>query len=201
MSAFDKEQHDVSLIFLAYLAFLGNPMKVAIALGIQPEVVEVLAAKEDWAGKLKTYMGLRHECQLPRQDKAIRRTVNLIQARHLQAIIQRVMEHAYRMTEQDLIDWMSPRDPRTNRAKLNVRMLCDLIRAFSIASRIVTGAPSKAKSTAAILDEISQRERQTLYEAMCRAFESMDRLPGIDSVVLAKESLDTWKPQSDPKEK
>jgi hypothetical protein len=200
MSAFDKEQHDISLMFLAYLAFLGNTTKVAIAIGTQPEVVEVFAAKEDWPGKLKTYMGLRHECQLSRRDKAIRRTVNLIQGRHLQSIIQRLMDHIYKMADQDrLIDWMSPRDPRTNRPKLNVRILCDLIRAFHIAGRIVadeTDIPTRVESTESV-----ERERQTFYEAMRRAIEQLDRLPTIDSVALGKESLQVWKANPQSKDK
>jgi len=38
----NKEDYDVSKVFLAYLAFLGNASKVAIALAMQPERLRCL---------------------------------------------------------------------------------------------------------------------------------------------------------------
>src|SRR5262245_47500030 len=112
---FSKENYDVSQMFLAYLTFLGNTTKVSIALDVPVQVVEVLAAKEDWPAKLKVYSGLRHEEQLPEDEKAIRRTVNLIQARHLQDILKRVIDQMHEKADaHEVIEWMSPRNPRTN---------------------------------------------------------------------------------------
>ena len=130
---FSKEDWDVSKIFLSYLTFLGNSTKVGIALDMQPEVVEVLATKEDWASKLKVYLGLRHEEVLAEPDASIRRTATYIAACHLREAIQRLTDHIYRLVDNDnLLEWLLPVDPRTNRPRFNLKILFDLCRACPV---------------------------------------------------------------------
>jgi hypothetical protein len=189
--SFSKEDHDVSQIFLAYLAFLGNSTKVGIALNMRPEVVEVLAAKEDWAGKLKTYVGLRHEEALSEPDNALRRTATYFAACQLRDTIKRLIDHMHELTDDDrLMDWFSPRNPRTNKPKFDPRILFDLCRAFQVATRIILRAEIKESDQPP--DEYTEKERVTIREAITRAMRAMDRLRGVDSVALAAESLAKW---------
>jgi hypothetical protein len=193
---FSKDNLDVSQIFLAYLAFLGNETKVGIALKIPREVVEVLAAEEDWETKLKTYTALRHEVELPPTDQAICRTVTFIQACHLRDIIHRLLDRIHQnVDDRSLIEWMSPRDPRSNRPQFNSKILFDLTRALYMATRIIARAGSDKYETSP--EGSDEKHHRSLYQAIERAMQSIDRLPGMDSVALANESLAKWKQTSD----
>ena len=190
MKAFDKNNWDVSKTFLAYLTFLGNTTKVGIALDMQPEVVEVLAAAEDWPAKLKVYLALRQEQRLPQPDASFRRTATYIAACQLREIIQRLTAQVYqRVDDEGIMAFFSPRDPRTNRPRFEPRILIALCRAFSVVTRIICREiPQSADDP----EEPKVKERVTIRRALATASDAMDVLPGIDSVALARDSLAKW---------
>jgi len=191
MPSFDKESYDVSRIFLTYLAFLGNSTKAGIALNIPSEVIEVFAAKEDWQTKLKTYTALRHDDELSPTDRAISRAVAHVQACQLRDIILRLIDHAYRFAnDESLTAWFSPRNPKTHRPEFNSKILVNLTRALQMATRIIARTGSDA--TAISPEESGEKQHRSLYHAIGRAMESIDRLPGLDSVALTKEMLAKW---------
>jgi hypothetical protein len=190
MNTFDKENFDVAKIFLAYLTFLGNPTKVGIALHMQPEVVEVLAAREDWPAKLRVYLGLRHSEALAELDASIRRTATYIVACQLREIIQRLINQVYRLTDHEgMMAFFSPVDPRTNRPRFNPNILVSLYRAFGVVSRIIS---REGRASDDDPEEPRVKERVTIHQAVVRANCAMDLLPGIDSVDFARDSLEKW---------
>ena len=192
MKAFDKNNWDVSRIFLAYLTFLGNATKVGIALDMRPEVVEVLAAAEDWPAKLKVYLGLRHEEALPEPDTGIRRTATYIAAFQLRDIIQALIRYAHQnFTRETLVDWFSPRDYHTNKPRFNPNLLLALCRAFSVVTRILNREISAGEVDP---EEATVREGVTIREAIGKAHRAMDLLPGVDTVAVARASLAKWTP-------
>ena len=191
MNMFDKETWDVSRVFLAYLTFLGNARKVAIALEMPAEVVEVLAAKEDWPAKLRTYLALRHEEAMPSTERRITRTVTHIQACHLQDIISRLIDYMYTLpTPKNLMDWFSPRSPRTNQPEFRAKIVLDLLRALNLATRVVNRTATSDSGERR--EETAQRDWLTICAASARAMDAIDKLPGMDSVALAKDSLAQW---------
>ena len=194
MNRFDKENWDVSKIFLAYLTFLGNPTKVGIALNMQPEVVQVLAVREDWPAKLKVYLGLRHKEALAEPDASIRRTATYIAACQLREIIQRLINQTYRLADgESIMAFFSPHDPRTNRPRFNPNILSALCRAFNVVTRITNRTRIVGDDDP---EEPRAKERVTIREAMTKANHAMDMFPGIDSVAFARDSLEKWGPQS-----
>jgi hypothetical protein len=195
MNTFDKENWDVSRVFLSYLAFLGNPTKVAIALDMQPEVVEVLASKEDWPAKLKVYLGLRHGQALAEPDAGIRRTATYIAACQLRGMIQRLIDQTYRLADREgMMAFFSPIDPRTNRPRFNPNILFTLCRAFSVATRIIGREINAGEADP---EEPKVKERVTIREALTKASRALDALPGVDSVALARAELGKWGPQQE----
>jgi hypothetical protein len=187
---FDKEAYDCSKVFLAYLTFGGNATQVGIALNIPPEVVEVLAAKEDWPHKLKIYMAIRHDGELSETDRAISRTVTFVQAWHLRDIINRLIGHMHRLADdKTVLEWFSRRNARARHSKFDFGALLDLVRALNLVSRIITRAAIGA-STAT--PEPEGRAGLTLREASAKTMDALDHFPGIDSVAFAKESLAKW---------
>ena len=176
MNTFDKNNWDVSKIFVAYLAFLGNPTKVGIALDMQPEVVQVLAAAEDWEAKLKVYLGMRQKGPLAEPDASIRRTATYIIASHLKEIIERLIDRYYRLADDNsIMEFLSPPNPRTNLPRFNPRILFDLTRALDLATRIID------RETIANDDpeEPKQKQRVTIRAALAKTSAGMDTLPGL----------------------
>ncbi|HWX22698.1 MAG TPA: hypothetical protein VN578_22570 [Candidatus Binatia bacterium] len=191
MNTFDKEHWDVARIFLAYLAFLGNSTKVGIALKMPAEVVEVLAAKEDWPTKLRAYQALRHDERRNSTDLTISRVVTRIQACHLRVLINQFLNRAYRFTdEESLLDWLSPRNPRTNKPKFEPRILIDMVRALNVASRILDRTCEETPVHEP--EAYTKEELASLRAAISRAMRRLDQLPGMDSVAAVEESLALW---------
>jgi len=184
-----KERYDLAATFLAYLAFLGNTTKVGIALDIPPEVVEVLAAKESWEHKLKAYMSFRHTEALSPTDRALRRVVIDIQARMLHEVHGRVLDHLHRAPDdRTLLAWLSPRSPKSNRPQFRMRTLLDLTRTLLLVTRIL----DRGEPTPESEDQVEHSDHLSLTEALQRAMDAADGLPGLDSVAVAKESLAKW---------
>ena len=191
MTIFNKENWDVSQIFLAYLTFLGNSTKVATALKVPQQVVEVLAQKEDWPAKLKTFVALRNPKRLTDRDREIRRTVTYIMACHLRDIIQRLINYAQRMVKTDnLVDMFSVRCRRTGRPKFSVKTLVDLARAYHLATRVIAREISVEEKPEE--EPLTEKERLRIDQAISKAMQAVDTVRGLDSVALANKSLSKW---------
>ncbi len=186
---FSKEQFNISFTFLAYLAFLGNSTKVGVVLDIPPEVVEVLAARENWADKLKAYMSFRHTEALSPTDRALRRVVIDIQARLLLEVLGRIIDYLHRApNDETLLERLSPRSPKSNRPEFRMRTLLDLTRALLLVTRILDRGDPNPESE----DQVERSDHLSLSEALQRAMDAADGLPGLDSVAVAKEALAKW---------
>lgn len=185
-----KDAYDISKVFLTYLAFLGNASKVGIALAMQPEEVEVLAAKEDWAHKLKVYMALRHNDPISETDREINRAVLYVQACHLRELIDRVLSYLGSKDTEEMLALMSPKNVRTAEPKLCPQPLIDLIRAtqtaHALTNRALGDKPGKAD------EEAEEQRRLAMAEAICRAMSAADNIPGLDSVGIARDCLQKW---------
>ena len=89
-----------------------------------------------------------------------------------------------------LLDWVSPRSPRTNQPQFRPKIILDLLRASNLATRVAIRTVTSDSGEQP--EDIGQRDWLTLHSATKRALDCMDRLPGVDSVALAKESLARW---------
>src|SRR5262245_59324866 len=130
---FSKDRLNVSLVFLCYLSCSGDSKKVAIALDMLPETVEVLAAMENWPTQLRPYTPRRHQAEPDCHTKTIGQTVTLIQAYHLRDVICRVIERLYKASAEQLITGLSPRHAKANGPSLSTKPLLDLTRALELA--------------------------------------------------------------------
>jgi len=190
MSEFSTEGYDGAYIFLAYLAFSGNVTKVSIALKIPREVIEVLAAKDEWETKLDTYIGLRSEEPLSETDRAIRRTATHILACHLRDIIGRLIDYLHARSDETIVALLSPRSARNNRPQFSLRALGDLCRAFSLATKIINRTSLEKSERSE--EEIAEKERLKVRRALDKVGWFADSLPDVDSVGLQSQSLAKW---------
>ncbi len=182
-----KDHYCVADVFIAYLTFAGNATKVGIALDIPPEAVAVLAAKENWAHKLKVYMSSCRIVESASGEKALRRAAIEILARHLQQVTGRVVEHLNSAADgKTLIRWLSPASAKTRGPVLQAGVLVDLSRALLLLSHILGGTKSDEPSAGEV-------EPPSFWEAISAVMAAADGLPGLDSVTLGKESLDAWR--------
>lgn len=193
MTVFDKENWDVSHIFLAYLAFLGNSTKVAISLNIPAEVVDVLAEKENWAAKLKTYVALRSPERMSRTDRALRLAATHIQTHMLLELLDRLITHLSDIVDEaELLEDLSVYCGTGKKLKFSVKALMDVCRAHALVSR----AANRSVGTKGEQEKdpgLTWMDHLEIQEAMSRAMKAADALPGVDSVALVKQSLDKWR--------
>ena len=184
-----KDRYNVAEMFLSYLTYLGNSTKVAIVLGIPREVVEVLAARENWAHKLKVYMSFRHTDALSPTDRALRRVVIDIQARLLLEVLGQVIDYLHRAPDDGtLLARLSPRNAKSNRPQFRSSVLLDLTRALLLVTRILDRSGPNRESE----EPVEDSDRLSLSDALQRVLDAADGLPGLDSVAVAKEVLAKW---------
>lgn len=193
-----KEDYDVARLFIAYLAFCGDVTKVSIATRIPPEVIEVLAAMEDWSGKLKVYQLLRHDDRQSKTECAMCRAAAFITAHHLREVIRKLLDRLYSIKDtDDLMKTLSAYDPRSNKLKLRSRAIGDLTRALNVAEKIIAreqrAARGEPASRPTVAEDFETKESRTLREAVWRALDAADNVLGFDSVAAMEESLAVWK--------
>lgn len=188
-----KDDYDIARLFLMYLAFAGNVKKTSIATGIAPEAIDILAAKEDWPGKLEVYQTLRHDERQCRTEAALCRTAAFITAYHLRDLIRRLLDRLHSIGDDDqLIASLSAYDPRTNRLKLRSRAIGDLTRACYLAEKILARG-TRSSCAGNPFEEPETEEARSLREAVWRALDAADHVPGVDAVALMRDSHDIWK--------
>ena len=185
-----KDDYNISRMFLAYLAFRGNATKVAIALGIQREIVHAFATQENWPDKLQAYLSLRHSDEQSASEQAMNQTAAYLNACHLRDMIHRVIQRLCReLDDVVLIDHLSRTDPKTNCRKIDSKVLLDLTRALYVATRIIDRVISSRRKAG----DDNDKQRPSLARANELAEYAIDRIRGFDSVDLAKESLAAWR--------
>lgn len=188
-----KDNYDISRLFITYLAFSGDTTKVSVATRIRPEVIEVLATMEDWPAKLEVYQTLRHDERQPNGELALCKVAAFITAHHLRDLIRRLLARLHSIADvDDLMKALSEYDPRTNRLKLRARAIYELTRAYSLAEKIVAREIRSARGDPADrleTDEFETEESRTLREAVWRALDAADHLPGVDAVAVMRDSV------------
>lgn len=97
----NKNNIDVSQVFLVFMALVGDCTKVALALDLEPEQVEELANKEGWHAKIARVSLMSKGGQTGDWERAQNRAVNWVQAHQLRRSIDRAIVHLSRELDRE----------------------------------------------------------------------------------------------------
>lgn len=89
----NKNKHDVSQVFLVFMALVGDVSKVALALDIPESDVQEMADREGWSDKVRR-ISIQSKSGKPGDwEKAQNRALNFVQCHQLRRSIDSVIAH------------------------------------------------------------------------------------------------------------
>jgi len=122
--------------FMLYAVFCGDIPRTAAALGLEDEVVRMLAVENGWDRKLKPIIDLKNSTRAGDVERAINRALNFVDAHRLRAFLARVLKELTGMSYADLQSFIYPKldergsDGKVVIQKFSTRPLADLASAM-----------------------------------------------------------------------
>lgn len=89
----DKSRLNVSQIFLVYMTLVGDVGRTALALDLDPKLVEQLADEEGWSEKIKRCTMMSRGEDPGDWERAQNRALNFVQAHRVRLLIDRMIQH------------------------------------------------------------------------------------------------------------
>lgn len=121
----DKNKLDVTAIFLIWMTLAGDSNKTALALDIDPKVVEELSQTEDWKEKLRRMSLVSKSDEPGGWERMCNRALNFAQAHRMRELIDRMLLHFADKTPQELADSFSS-SLKGGEVRISGRFLADL---------------------------------------------------------------------------
>jgi hypothetical protein len=147
MRTFDKTKHDISAIFLTFMALMGDSEKTALAFDIEPASVEALAEDEGWREKIRRVSLMSKSGKPGDFERAQNRALCFVQAHQLRQQVDRLLKECAGMTDEELVARSCVRT-RDGGTQLSAKFLVDLTSAAEACHRM---------SFAALNDTASER--------------------------------------------
>lgn len=128
---FDKSKLDVTRIFLVYVSTVGDVERTALALDLDPEVVQFLAESEGWVQKLRrlTLVSGKTGKESTPVELLQNRALNWVQCHRFRQVIDNLVRSFYDMDAEELLAEMQPTDKEGHR-RFSARPLADLASAM-----------------------------------------------------------------------
>jgi hypothetical protein len=137
-SLIDKDAMDVAQVFQTFMTFCGDVARTAAATGLTAEQVTTLANSEHWDEKLQLWNTLKDGDSKELQIQ-INRAVTYVQAHRLRSILDRLVSHLTKKSDDDLVQLLTKqfhvhvsrgsKNSTVDRTEFSTRPLTDLVRA------------------------------------------------------------------------
>lgn len=142
----NKNRIDVSQCFLVYMSVCGDCERTALALDLDPKLVQELAAKEGWHEKIRR-ISLLSKSEKPGDfERATNRALNFVQAHRVRLVLDKVIEKFHGLDADETLEMLTTR--REGQISYSARFLSDLTSALEKVAFL---------SYAALGDSISER--------------------------------------------
>lgn len=122
----NKNNHDVSQVFLVYMALIGDVPKVALALDLPESEIQEMADREGWSDKVRRISIISKSGKQGDYERAQNRALNFVQAHQLRRNIDRVIAHISSLDASEIVE----RTEANGRTVLSARLLTDLAKAI-----------------------------------------------------------------------
>lgn len=143
----NKNRIDVSQCFLVFMSVCGDTERTALALDLDPKIVQELATKEGWSDKIKR-ISLLSKSEKPGDfERATNRCLNFVQAHRVRLVLDKVIEKFHGLDADETLEMLTTR--REGQISYSARFLGDLTAALEKVHFL---------SYAALGDSIKERE-------------------------------------------
>lgn len=143
----DKNKVDVAQAFLAYMTFVGDIDRTALALDLEPRQVREMAEAEQWAEKVRRVSLMSKGGRPGDFERATNRALCFVQAQCIRQQLNRLLTEVTNMTNDELMARASVRT-RDGGVQLSAKFFTDMAGAAEACHRM---------SYAALGDTITER--------------------------------------------
>ena len=185
MSTVQKNEVDVSKIFLAFIALQGDPRRTALACGMEQEEVQALALQENWAAKISNFSALREADS--KVQIQINRAMGFVQACQLSSIVDHLIKEF--SDPKKLLEMLTTTSKYGS--SFSTKPVTDLVRAAEALQRMKAIALGDFQSVSAEPEKVSAA---TIGLDVSRALSAVHENPGVDAVTLVQKNLGGLKP-------
>ena len=129
----DKNNLDVSQIFLTFMSLVGDVEKTALALDLDVAVVEELAKKEGWDEKVRRISVMSKSGNPGDYERAVNRALNYVQAHRMRSALESVLNQVLkRLGEADPSDFVEIKlkEGKVVEARVTARFFSDMAAAM-----------------------------------------------------------------------
>lgn len=195
-----KDQHDISQIFLVYMALVGDAEKTALALDLELGFVTELARKEGWASKVQRISVMSKSGVPGDWERAQNRALNFVQCHQLRRTVDRVIAF---LSSTDALDILRSTDAK-GIPHVSARVLTDTAKAMEMIHSMTYTAlgDSPKERTERSEGDTDAGSSATMHAALIAAL-NHSKLTGntaeklVADAVTAVEELKSAKPQLD----
>jgi hypothetical protein len=185
----DKNRADVAQIFLVWMGLMGDSIKTAAALNLEPAQVEELAASEGWADKIRRVSVMSKSGRPGDYERSVNRCLNFVQVQCIRQNINRMLAEISALTNEELLSRACVRT-RDGGQQLSAKIFLDLASAAEACQRM---------SYMALGDSISERgesdggtgkghSSNDLHAAIIASLSNPSEDPGKVSQLLIEEA-------------
>jgi hypothetical protein len=121
----DKRKLDVSQVFLTYTALVGDVAKTAVALDLDPEIVDQLARDEGWNSKLQRVCLMSKGGKPGDFERAQNRALCFVQGHRLRTLLDGLLVRLQDLTPEQLADELTVTGAKGAR-HISARFVADL---------------------------------------------------------------------------
>lgn len=184
----NKNKHDISQIFLIYMALVGDIQKVSLATDVPEADIEEMAKREGWADKVRRISVMSKSGKPGDWERAQNRALNFVQVHQLRRTIDRVIAHLSEQEAKEIIEHTTHKGDLT----LSARLLTDLASAMQRIHEM---------SYSALGDSVKERDPEgtgagaelnsaALHASLIGALNSA-KLPGTTPEAIVAETVET----------
>ena len=180
MGAINKNDVDISRIFLAFLALQGDVKRTALACGMEDDEVAALVVQEKWTEKINNFAALREsDCKVQIQ---INRAMGFVQACQLSAIVDNLIKE---MTDPKRM--MELLTALTSKSSVfSAKPLVDLVRAAEVVQRMKALALGDVQAASEAEPVV---KGASIGLDVARALNAVQSNPGVDAVTIVQKGM------------
>lgn len=165
---------DVLKVGAAYLHCLGDVPRTAVVAGVTQDVVRQLEREWDWASKLAEWQQTKLATKDDSDEIKVNRTQNLIQARRLRDLLDKVVSSLLESDNEELVEFFTRYDKKTESRVAETKPLVDIARTAEIVHALTYRALGDTQS-----DTSEGPKTQDVALAVAGALNKvLDKLPG-----------------------
>lgn len=135
----NKNKLDVSQILLTFVALVGDVVKTAEALNLDPEVVQKLADAEGWNTKIQRITLLAGSGRPGDFERAQNRALSFVQGHRIRSLLDSIITHFAGMEPDEIIDAIAVRS-KSGAKQVSARFFTDLAAAAEKAHHMTYAA-------------------------------------------------------------